>query len=185
MAHEPKAAATAPAVRRPLPPSAPGGDLLSGSARRFQRDTLRFTQTLAKQGDFVRYRFVVWPSVFVNDPDAIKHVLQENNRNYDKHILSTRVLKAVLGGGLLTNDGASWLHQRRLIQPAFHRQRIAAFGDLMTASTTAMLARWDTRPAGAGPLDVAKEMMGLTLRIVGQALFGADVSGAVQSVGAS
>jgi len=166
-------------------PSAPGSWLLFGSARSFQRDTLRFIGTLAALGDIVHYRFVVWPTLFLNHPDYIKHVLQENNRNYSKNVAGTRMLKAVLGNGLVTNDGASWLHQRRLIQPAFHRQRIAAFGALMTAAATAMLDRWDARPANAGSPDASTEMMGLTLRVVGLALFGADMSREVESVGRS
>jgi cytochrome P450 len=172
-------------MRAHLPPSAPGGALLLGSARDFQRDALRFTQTLAALGDIVRYRFVVWPTVFLNHPDYIKRVLQENNRNYNKNVLSTQLLKTVLGAGLLTNDGTSWLHQRRLMQPAFHRRRIAAFGTQMTTAATAMLDRWDARPAGSASLDAADEMMELTLRIVGMALFGADMSEEVDTVGRS
>ena len=169
-------------VRGATPPSAPRGGLVLGSARDFQRDPLAFIRVLATTGDVVGYRFVVWPSIFVNQPEYIKHVLQENNRNYNKDAPPNRMLKTVLGEGLVTNDGASWLHQRRLIQPAFHRQRIAGFGALMVAATTAMLDRWDARPDDAAPLDVAAEMMGLTLRVVGQALFGADVSGDVAAV---
>jgi cytochrome P450 len=170
---------------RQVPPSAPGGDLILGSARELQRDTLQYIQTLAAIGDVVRYRFVVWPTLFLNHPDHIKHVLQENNRNYNKDVPSNRLLKTVLGTGLLTNDGVSWLHRRRLIQPAFHRQRIAAFGDLMTMAATEMLNRWDARPESAAWLDAANEMMGLTLRVVGLALFGADMSGEVDTVGRS
>lgn len=172
-------------VRGATPPSAPRGGLVLGSARDFQRDPLAFIRVLAATADVVGYRFVVWPSIFVNHPEYIKHVLQENNRNYNKDAPPNRMLKTVLGEGLVTNDGASWLHQRRLIQPAFHRQRIAGFGALMVAATTAMLDRWDARPDAAAPLDVAAEMMGLTLRVVGQALFGAEMGGDVAAVGSS
>jgi cytochrome P450 len=168
---------------RRLPPSAPGGDLVFGSARDFQRDTLQFVQTLAALGDVVRYRFVVWPTMFLNRPDYIKHVLQENNRNYNKDVLSNRLLKIVLGNGLLTNDSSSWLQRRRLMQPAFHRQRISAFGAVMTSAVTEMLHRWDARPENEPYLNAANEMMGLTLRIVGMALFGSDMTGKVETVG--
>lgn len=168
-----------------LPPSAPGGDSVLGGARAFQHNTLSFIQTLAAIGDVVRYRFVVWPTYFVNHPDYIKHVLQENYRNYNKDVPINRILKSVLGNGLITNDGASWLHQRRLIQPAFHRQHIAAFGTLMTTTATEMLQQWDTRSAGECVLDVADEMMGLTLRVVGLALFGANMGSEVDTVGRS
>ena len=183
MAQSTMATSTSAETRRQEPPFLRSGGLLLGSARDLQRDTLAFVQALAAQGDVVRYRFVVWSSLFVNHPDFIRHVLQENNRNYDKHIPSIQFLKTVVGNGLLTNEGAAWLHQRRLIQPAFHRQRIAAFGALMTSAATAMLDRWDACSAGAEPLDAATEMMGLTLRVVGQALFGTDVSDDVERVG--
>jgi cytochrome P450 len=167
------------------PPAISGGGLVLGSARDFARDTLQFIQTLASKGDMVRYRFVVWPTLFLNRPEYIKHVLQENNRNYNKNIVSTDLLKSVLGTGLLTNDGASWLQRRRLIQPAFHRQRIAALGSLITTETTNLLGRWDGLPADEAWLDVFTQMMGLTLRVVGLALFGADMSEEVDTVGTS
>jgi cytochrome P450 len=173
------------AMQPRLPPAALGGDLVFGRARDFQRDTLQFIQTLAAIGDVVRYRFVVWPTFFLNHPDYIKHVLQENHRNYNKDVPTTRLLKTVLGTGLITNDGASWLHQRRLIQPAFHRQRIAAFGTLMTTAATEMLHRWDALCQSGASLDAANEMMSLTLRVVGLALFGADMGREVDTVGRS
>ncbi|MGO8949827.1 MAG: cytochrome P450 [Ktedonobacterales bacterium] len=173
-----------PAQRR-VPPSAPGGNLILGSAGNMQRGTLQYIQTMAAIGDVVRYRFVAWRTIFLNHPDYIKHVLQENNRNYSKDVISNQLLKAVLGTGLLTNDGESWLLRRRLVQPAFHRQRIAGLCDLMASAATAMLDRWETRPDSRAELDVASEMMGLTLRIVGLALFGTDMSGEVETVGRS
>src|SRR5260370_34510338 len=77
------------------------------------------------------------------------------------------------GHGLLTNNGDSWLHQRRLIQPVFHRERLAAFGRLMTESALAWTGEVsiDTRQ----PLDLFEEMSGLTLNIVGKALLGTDM----------
>jgi cytochrome P450 len=177
-------ASSRPAQRR-VPPSAPGGNLILGSAGNMQRGTLQYIRTMAAIGDVVRYRFVAWPTIFLNHPDYIKHVLQENNRNYSKDVISNQLLKAVLGTGLLTNDGESWLLRRRLVQPAFHRQRIAGLCDLMASAATAMLDRWETRPGSRAELDVASEMMGLTLRIVGLALFGTDMNGEVETVGRS
>ncbi|HEX9037451.1 MAG TPA: cytochrome P450 [Ktedonobacterales bacterium] len=172
-------------ARPVFPPKAPTSSLILGGAGDFQRDTLGMLERLAALGDVVRFRFVIWPSYFVNHPDYIKHVLQENYHNYNKDGPSTTALKSVVGVSLFTDDGDSWLRRRRLAQPAFHRQRIAALGALMTSEAEAMLSRWDARPADAGPVDVAGEMMGLTLRIVGLALFGADMSDEVNTVGAS
>ena len=166
-----------------LSPSAPGGLRSLSSARAFQRDPIRSLRNLAAIGDAVRYRFIIWPTVFLNHPDYIKHALQENNRNYDKREVSNQVARALLGNGLLTNDGPSWLQQRRLMQPAFHRQRLAAFGTLMTTEAEALLRRWDARPADDDRVDVAEEMMGVTLRVVSLALFGADMGGEVGHLG--
>jgi cytochrome P450 len=83
------------------------------------------------------------------------------------------VLSLVLGNGLLTNNGDSWLHQRRLIQPVFHRERLAAFGRLMTESALAWTQE-ESLDTGQ-PLDLFEEMSGLTLNIVGKALFGTDM----------
>ncbi len=79
----------------------------------------------------------------------------------------------MLGNGLLANNGDSWLTQRRLIQPAFHRSRIAGFGQLMTEGATTWLA--ETNLSRSEPLDLFQQMSGLTLTIVCKVLFGADM----------
>jgi len=114
-----------------------------GTMRAFQRDPLRFLLELTRRyGDLVFLRFLAWPVYLVNHPADIKRVLQEHHGNYNKDTIDYRLLQPLLGKGLLTNDGASWLHQRRLIQPAFHRHHLATFGTLMTDATLAMLERW-------------------------------------------
>ena len=70
-------------------------------------------------------------------PDHVKHVLQDRHAIYTKESLDYRVLKRFLGEGLVTSDGALWLRQRRLMQPAFHRSSIAAFASLMVERTRA------------------------------------------------
>jgi cytochrome P450 len=159
-----------------LPPG-PRGHLLLGSARDLQRRPLEFLSALARDyGDVAQCRYVVWPMVLVNHPDYIKQVLQERSRSYNKDVIDYRLLRRIAGNGLLVNDGASWLHQRRLMQPAFHHRRIEGFGALMTTATLEMLERWEQRAAPDEPLDAAVEMMRLTLRIVGKALFSVDTS---------
>ena len=98
----------------------PRGHLLLGSARDFQRDPLRFGLAMTQQyGDIVRIRFLLWPAYLVNHPNGVKHVLQEKQQNYNKDLYPYQIFKPLLGRGLVTNDGKSWLHQRRLMQPAF------------------------------------------------------------------
>jgi cytochrome P450 len=162
----------------------PHGHLLLGNARDIQRDPLRFGLAMTQQyGDIVRIRFLLWPAYLINHPDGVKHVLQENQQNYNKDLYPYQIFKPLLGRGLVTNDGKSWLHQRRLMQPAFHRKRLAAFGRLMTDTTVTMLDQWQDFATRDQPLDIAAEMLRLTLRIVGQALFNIDLSDETHIVG--
>src|SRR5437588_8791888 len=147
----------------------PRGHLLLGSARDFQRDPLRFGLVMTQQyGDIVRIRLLLWPAYLVNHPEGVKHVLQEKQQNYNKDLYPYQIFKPLLGRGLVTNDGKSWLHQRRLMQPAFHRKRLAAFSSLMTDATVMMLDQWQDIAERAQQLDITAEMLRLTLRIVGQ-----------------
>jgi cytochrome P450 len=162
----------------------PPGHFLFGSTRDIRRDPLRFGLEMAQHyGDIVRIRLLFWPAYLVNHPDGVKHVLQENQQNYHKDLYPYRILKPLLGQGLVTNVGESWLQQRRLMQPAFHRKRLAAFGTLMTDATVTMLDQWQRLAERDQPLDVAAEMLRLTLRIAGQALFNIDLSDESHTVG--
>jgi cytochrome P450 len=175
---------TVPLLHRNRRPPGSGASRLVANARQILRDPLQFLTDLTRTyGDIAFVRFLVWPIYVVNHPDFIKQVLQEHHRSYNKDNVDYRLLRPLLGKGLLTNDGAPWLHQRRLIQPTFHRQRLAAFGSLMTEATEAMLERWERCAERGEVLDVAAEMMRLTLRIIGQALFSLDLSEEATTVG--
>jgi cytochrome P450 len=115
-------------------------------------------------------------------PEGVKHVLQDNARNYSKDTFQYNLLSSITGRGLLTSDGDFWLRQRRLAQPAFHRQRIAAFAELMTGYAEAMLVRWEGFAARGEPIDVAAEMMHLALQIVCKALFSIEIGGAADEL---
>lgn len=151
-----------------------------------QRDPLRTLGTLTHTyGDLVRFQVFAWPLYLITHPDHIKYILQEHYLQYNKDIFNYRLLKVFLGRGLLTNEGASWLSQRRLIQPAFHRQHIATFGTLMTQATITHLHRWQSFAADGEPLDITVEMMRLTLRIVCQALFSTMLHEEVDAIDAA
>lgn len=144
----------------------------------FLRHPLDFIMEMYKRyGDVVSVPSLVGSLTLVFHPDGVRHVLQENHRNYNKDIPDYRVLSLLLGNGLLTNDGESWLQQRRLIQPAFHRERIASFGTLMTDTAVTWVERWEASGfVDTGkPLDIPREMASMTLSIVCKALFGADL----------
>jgi cytochrome P450 len=136
----------------------------------FRQDPLRcFFQSALKYGDVVRYRGL-WVTHQLANPAHIQHVLQTNFSNYrrgrDYHIL-----KSSLGEGLLTSDGALWQRQRKMTQPAFHSNRVAAFMQIMEAHAEAMLERWQRFATDEQQFDIVPELMRLTLNIASQALF--------------
>jgi len=149
--------------------------LLPTRIPQIQRDPLRFLMTnAAAHGDFIHYPLRLWEVFQITHPAIIKHILQDNNRNYTKNTIQYNTLAQVTGRGLLTSDGPLWLRQRRLVQPAFHRKRIHAFGDDISTAAASMLDRWDARPNGT-TIDVDAEMMQVALEIVGKTLFNLDL----------
>lgn len=168
-------------------PHAPGPptSLFLGTIRKVERDSLGFYTGMAREyGDVVRLGALSGRArwYLVAHPQGVEHVLRTNSRNYTKGVFA-RPLKLMVGEGLVTSEGAYWLRQRRLAQPAFHKRRIAALADGMAAATQDMLREWDERHAGGRAFDAANEMMRLTLRIVGRALFSADLGGRVGAFG--
>ena len=131
-------------------------------------------------GDIVFFRFLGVPACFVNRPDYIESVLVTQNNNFVKS-KDYRAMRRVLGNGLLLSEGEFWRRQRKLIQPAFHQERIAAYADIMTGYTQRMLAGW----SDGQTLDIHGAMMHLTLGIVAKTLFDADVSHEAEDVDAA
>jgi cytochrome P450 len=161
------------------PPPGPKGRLLLGSFGDFRRDQLGFYVSCAREyGDVVAVRLGPRRALLVYHPDAIEGVLVTRSRDFVKSP-AVRLLRKVLGGGLLVAEGDSWLRQRRLVQPAFHRQRLAGYGELMVDCTERRLAEWKDGQV----VDVHAEMMALTQAIVTRTLFDADVSDEAQAVG--
>ncbi len=116
------------------------------------------------------------------DPEACKHILADNAKSYKKSRAYLR-LRSVLGDGLLTSEGDAWRRQRRLAQPAFHKQRLASFAHTMAAATRAMLEHWHHLARRQEIIDVSREMSRLTFQIVGQTLFSADVTREAKAIG--
>jgi cytochrome P450 len=139
-----------------------------------------FTGIAREYGDIAGLRILNFKTIFINHPDLIEEVLVTNARLYTKG----RVLRAnrhVFGEGLLTSEGDFWLRQRRLTQPAFHRARIASYAATMVEYAQRMMDGWRS----GEERDVHREMLRLTLQIVGKTLFDADVERDAQEVGKS
>lgn len=171
--------APVPERGRPLPAGPVGGWLL-GSLRHFRQDMLGFYKHCVDQyGDVVPYRLGSHRLVLVNHPDAVEQVLVTDARLYAKRTYVLNLLIPTLGNGLLTSEGDFWLRQRRLIQPAFHRQRLAAFAEVMVQYSQRLTAAWKEGERR----DLHRDMMQLALEIVGKTLFDADVAGDAPEVG--
>jgi len=147
-------------------------------------DPLAYTYGLVRRyGPELRVRVWGLPAMHVfTRPDDVRHVMQENNRNYVKGDIIAK-MKVLLGEGLFTSEGDFWRRQRRLAQPAFHRQRIQGFGALMTDTVSRALIGWEEPARDGRPIDVMEEMSRLTLTIVGRALFGIDLADRASDVG--
>jgi cytochrome P450 len=152
-------------------PSAPKARFLIGHLLEMRQDHLGFvTESARNHGDFVRLQFGRRPVFLLSHPDYVEEVLVTQHRNFAKGYFY-RILDPLLGNGLVTSEGEFWLRQRRLSQPAFHRDRISAYGQIMVDYTQALLAEWEDGEVR----DVHEDMMRLTLRIVGKTLFDSDV----------
>ncbi|MEZ4448314.1 MAG: cytochrome P450 [Nannocystaceae bacterium] len=165
-------------------PFAPGGEGLR-TVLSFRRDPLGTLARAAEAaGDHFRFRATsrVWVAV-LRSPEAIKHVLVDHPARYTKQSRGYKKLREFLGQGLLTSEGEFWRRQRRIAQPAFHRDRVAGFATTMVAATQAMLRRWEPLAARGQAVDVDQEMMRLTLQIAGETLLSADVDRDADRVG--
>ncbi|MGH3328153.1 MAG: cytochrome P450 [Streptomycetales bacterium] len=107
-------------------------------------------------------------------PEHAEHVLVARQGNYGK-AFTYRPLREMLGTGLLTSEGERWQAHRRLVQPLFAQRHVVSFAPDMVAAARHTLDHWDTLPDGA-PVDVSAQISGLTLDVVGRALFGADLT---------
>lgn len=188
---------TASPVRAPHPPRVrapwPGA-----FAAAIARSPLGFVQQAAAAAeragtDLVRVRAAGRTIVVVTHPELAREVLVTQQRRFGRGY-AHQGLRLFLGDGLLTSEDPLHRRQRRLVQPAFHRERIAGYARTMSAAAARWHGRWASLAAegvrgaadGAGPgevaLDVAAEMNALTLGIAGETLFGARVEGAAADV---
>jgi len=135
-------------------------------------------QLAREYGDVVYFRLGPQRAILFNRPTHVQDLLITNAHKFTKSRLLQRA-KILLGEGLLTNEGKFHLRQRRLAQPAFHRDRLKAYSQVMAEYADRAASRWqegETR-------DMAQEMMRLTLAVVAKTLFSADVESEASEVG--
>ena len=154
---------------KPAIPSVPGVPVF-GNLLQFRRDRMALNDLAARTGPIARLQLAHIPIYLTTDADLAHDVLVTNAEYYTKSA-GLNFLEPLLGNGLLLAEGSPHKRHRKLLAPAFAPKRMAAYGDKMVAETIAQIARW--RPGQ--PIDLATEMMELTLAIAGQTMFSAHV----------
>jgi cytochrome P450 len=110
----------------------------------------------------------------VFDPSHIKHILQDNHRNYVKGEMYRAALSPLMGNGLVTSEGEFWLRQRRIAQGAFQRAHMSQFVPPILDSVAGMAAEWERKSRAGETVALREELTTLTLRIALRSLFGTD-----------
>lgn len=166
---------------RPTPIPMEAGLPLIGTVIPMSHDPLGYlTRIVRKYPDLAGIKVMGATYYVISHPDLIEQVLVTHNQRFIKDKGLKVYAKPVFGNGLLSSDGDFWLRQRRMAQPAFHRQRINAYAEAMTDFTARALSSWrdgETR-------DIHADMMHLTLEVVAKTLFDADKNEAVNEIGA-
>jgi cytochrome P450 len=156
----------------PLVPGLP----LVGSLFAFRRDRLALQAEAATLGPIARFELGPIRVHVVTDADLAHEVLVDQADKFKKS-RALQYLIPVLGDGLLTAEGETHKRHRKLLAPAFAPKRLSAYGDVMVGETIKQVERWHGQQ-----VDLASEMMEMTLAIAGQTLFSADVRGDARTV---
>jgi cytochrome P450 len=171
-----------PAVRRPLvppcPPRAPDNMTAFGRMSAMRESPINTWGRRAYEDDIVQGRFFRRSNFILNTPDAIRHVLVDNYENYTRTPAGIRVLRPMLGEGLLIAEGKAWKHQRRTLAPAFTPRAVSMLVPHIIAVTGETVAKLTTNVGQ--PVDLREVMQRMTLEIAGRTMFsfGMDQHGA-------
>jgi enediyne biosynthesis protein E7 len=148
---------------------------IPGLLRKLWGDRLSLLSDAADEyGDVVRFAMGLKTIYFFNHPDHARHVLADNDANYHKGLGLAEARRRILGDGLLTSEGETWRHQRRVISPAFRRERIAGFAGVVAEAGASLTQRLEAR--GGDVVDLAAEMTALTMDVLGRTLLDTDLS---------
>ena len=155
-------------------PAAPTGNFLLGNMRDFQRDPMGFLlDAFHTYGDLFSFRIGPNRIFVVSRAELIQDVLVKQASKIRKADFNRGLLSRFLGQGILTSDGDFHRSQRRLVQPAFHSQRIQNYANVMVRYAQDMMDSWQP----GQHLNIADEMMRLTMYIVSKTLFDSEVGG--------
>lgn len=131
-------------------------------------------ETSTKLGSVWYFPFGGSRGIVFTKADHAKYILQKNNKNYIKSLVTTERLGKYIGFGLLTNNGASWLRQRRLIQPGFHKEKLSALTELMVHEINSFCTELDKTIAAKSEVELHDIMTTLTYRIIARSIYSDD-----------
>ena len=155
---------------------------LLGNVGKFYADPLYYIQNASEEvGDIFKLSSPFVDIITITNPEHIKHVLQNNNKNYHKG-LSYRRVKPLIGEGLLTSEDDFWRQQRRLAQPAFYKARLERLFEIMQETVQDFIAEWKEKYKDGDKVNFSIEMNRLALLIVSNALFQSDVKAEMQII---
>ena len=162
----------------PAPPRAPDNMSVFQQVRAIRQNPIGAWTQRAYEEEIVAGRFFGRGSFIVNTPEAIKHVLVDNYENYTRTRFAMRVLRPIVGEGLLVAEGRPWKHQRRTLAPAFTPRAVGTLIPHMVSATDETIAK--LKSASNAPVDLREAMQRMTLEIAGRTMFsfGMDRHGA-------
>jgi cytochrome P450 len=158
----------------PTPPRASADMTIFGRMAAIRTSMIASWGPRAYEEDIIRGRFLGHSSFILNTPDAIRHVLVDNYENYTRTPPGIRVLRPILGEGVLIAEGRAWKHQRRTLAPAFTPRAVASLVPHMIAATDETIAK--LKAASGAPVDLREAMQRMTLEIAGRTMFSFGMS---------
>jgi cytochrome P450 len=153
----------------PSPPRAPADMTVFGRIAAMRVSVIASWGQRAYEEDIIRGRFLGHSSFILNTPEAIRHVLVDNYENYSRTPAAIRVLRPVLGEGLLIAEGHAWKHQRRTLAPAFTPRAVAPLIPHMITVIDETVTK--LQAACGDPVDLRQAMQRMTLEIAGRTMF--------------
>jgi cytochrome P450 len=162
-----------PSRHRPLeppsPPRAPDNQTAFGRMKAMRNSVISTWGDRAYEEDVIQSRFLGRASFILNTPDAIRHVLVDNYENYSRTPAGFRVLRPMLGQGVLIAEGRAWKHQRRTLAPAFTPRAVTMLVPHMVAVIDETIAALEVK--SESPVDLRETMQRMTLEIAGHTMF--------------
>ena len=140
-----------------------------------------FTNTAREYGGIAQFKLLNKSYLLVTNPDYVKYILQDNYKNYIRGS-SVETGRVLLGNGLPLIDGDFWLRERRMLQPAFHREQLGKLANVVTDVIDTFMQDWDGKAKRQQSLDMDDEMMRLTLTAIIKSMFGAQIDDKIQSL---